>query len=424
MKLDFLNRHKSIVESFFSLSILNALNIVLPLITLPYILRTVGMKNYGIYSYVYVLIQYLLLLNAYGFNYSATKQIAQNRDNFSYINKVYNSVIFCRFLLLFFGVAVFFLVSPFILKSREYYIMFIMGLGVIIGDIFSSVWLFQGLEKMRFITFVNLISKLTFTVLIFIIIRTKDDFIYIILLNSLGFIITGLLSYFIAFRKFKIRLALPNWSDISFQLKDGAALFGSTIGINLYRNANIFILNFFVSEAGVGLYATAEKIIKALQMVTVPITQALFPHLGHKFRMKPIKENVKSLFVISKWFGIFLLFLSIATFIFAPILVRILSGQEHIEAIQLVRIMSGIILLGGLNYLFGMVGLVNLNKQKSFFLGVMISGVISILFLILLVPTLGIISAGWSMLLSEILLIVFCMTTLQKLMSKKEVLSK
>ena len=108
------------MESFFSLSILNGLTVLLPLITLPYILRVVGTSNYGVYSYVYVIIQYLLIINAYGFNYSATKQIAQNRENKEYINTIYNSVIACRLLLMIGGTALF-------------YALLALGLNVIVG---------------------------------------------------------------------------------------------------------------------------------------------------------------------------------------------------------------------------------------------------------------------------------------------------
>ncbi len=119
-----ISSNKSLIESFFSLSILNGLNVVLPLVTIPYILRIVGVANYGVYSYVYVLIQYLLLFNQFGFNYSATKQIAQHRNNMVFINRIYSSVLIFRILLLIAGVIVFIILSPLLLDTKEIRIMF------------------------------------------------------------------------------------------------------------------------------------------------------------------------------------------------------------------------------------------------------------------------------------------------------------
>ncbi len=222
--IDKIRNKSSLLESFFSLSILNGLNVLLPLLTLPYILRVVGAANYGIYSYVYVIVQYLLILNTYGFDYSATKQIAQNRDNRTEINKIYNTVIACRLLLLLGGVILFAVLSPFLLGTHTKYLMFIMGMGIVLGDTFNPVWLFQGMEKMRYLTIVNFISKIVFTVLIFVLIREKDDFVFIILLNSCGFILSGIISTIIARKQFHIHFVKPKWIDMKSQYKEGLSI--------------------------------------------------------------------------------------------------------------------------------------------------------------------------------------------------------
>ena len=95
-----IKNRKSLVESFLSLSILNGLNVILPLITLPYILRVIGPSYYGIYAFVSVLIQYCLLLNTYGFNFSATKQVSQYRDDKNKLSRIYSSVLLADYFLL------------------------------------------------------------------------------------------------------------------------------------------------------------------------------------------------------------------------------------------------------------------------------------------------------------------------------------
>ena len=83
-----IKRYKQVIENFFSLSALNAINIVLQLVTLPYIMGVVGEANYGIYSYVFIVIQYIILFSTYGFNYTATKQISENRDDIDAVNYI------------------------------------------------------------------------------------------------------------------------------------------------------------------------------------------------------------------------------------------------------------------------------------------------------------------------------------------------
>lgn len=410
--------NNALIESFFSLSILNGLNVFLPLITLPYILRIVGVANYGAYAFVYVLIQYLLLINSYGFNFSATKQVAQNRDDKRKLDLIYNSVIACRLILLFVGTLILGILSPFLLDTESKKIMFLMGLGIVLGDTLNPVWFFQGLEKMRYMTIVNLISKTFFTISIFWFIRKSDDYIYIILINSLGFLISGLISTLIVKRQFKVQFFIPSVSDIKFQFKEGLALFGSSIGTSLYSNANIFILNFFVSDSAVGLYAAAEKIIKGLQTVTSPVTQALFPHIGKDFNGRTITYQLDKIWRISKILIFTLTMPNLLIFFGADLLVKLFCGSGYNESVLLVKIMSPVIIIGTLNYTLGVIGLINLNQQKTFFKGVMIAGISSILFLALTIPYWGIISASIAIPLSELILLFVCVRKLKIMKSQ------
>jgi len=399
-----IKNQKSLVESFFSLSILNLLNVFLPLVTLPYILRIVGVANYGVYAFVYVFIQYLLIITSYGFNFSATKQIAQNRDNKDQLNIIYNSVIACRLLLLLGGVILFGALSPLLLNTENKRFMFIMGLGIVLGDTFNPVWLFQGMEKMRYMTIVNVLSKTVFTILIFLLIRKADDFPYIILINSCGFLIAGLISTIITKTQFGIKFFPPQWDDIKFQFKDGFALFGSTVGTNLYSNANIFILNFFVSGTAVGLYAAAEKIIKGLQTLTSPVTQALFPHIGNDFHGQTTRYKLYKIKKISKLLILILIIPNLMIFFGAHLLVKLFCGNGYEESALLLKIMSPVLIIGTLNYVLGVIGLVNLNQQKVFFHGVLIAGLASVLFLVFTVPYLGVKAASLGVPLSELVL--------------------
>lgn len=410
-----LKNHQSIVESFFSLSILNGLNILLPLISLPYILRIVGAANYGAYSYVYILVQYMLLITSYGFNYSATKQISQNRDNQEKLNNIYNSIITCRFMLLGISIVLFWLLSPLLLKTEVDKIMFLMGIGMVIGDILNPSWLFQGMETMRYMTVVNIISKFIFTILIFVFIRRASDYIYIIAFNSCGFLLSGLSSTFIAKKQFKIHFSVPNRNDIKFQFKEGIELFVSTIGITFYANINVFILKFFVNDTILGIYSAAEKIIIGLKLLSSPISQSLFPHMGYIFMNQSPKNSLQQLKRVTKPFTLLLLILSALTFAFSEILIKLLGGKEYVEGNILIRIMSSTILLGGLNSLLGFSGLVNLNHQKDFLKGVFLAGITCIMFLLIFLPHGGVQIAAWASVLSESILLCVILSSFYKI---------
>lgn len=410
-----IKRYRQLIENFFSLSILNALNVVLPLLTLPYILHVVGKANYGAYSYVYAIVQYVILFSTYGFNFSATKQISRSRDDVTAVTRIYNAVTVCKGLIALVLSIGLLLMSRWVFKDSVGTWMFIYGLGMVVGDVFTPVWLFQGMEKMKFMTIVNASSKILFTILIFLLVRVSDDYQLLIFLNSCGYLLAGVLSLILVRRQFHLRLHLSTWKDIRMQLKEGSAVFGSTFGMNLYRNANIIILKQFVTDDVVGLYSAAEKVVKGFQSLISPAAQALFPHLSLRFKGQPVNEQMRLLRKVSLPFTAVVVAITIGVYLFAPLISDILCGKEFVACVPLIRIMTLVILFGEINYLVGIVGLINMDGQRYFFQSVIVTGVFSVVFMLLMTPRWGGEAAAWAMSLSEMLLFLLCIFSIYRI---------
>lgn len=290
--------------------------------------------------------------------------------------------------------------------------MFLTAMGMIFGDVFIPTWLFQGLEQMKYVTIVNAIAKLLFTVLVFAIVTRQQDFKYILMLNSFGCVISAFCSMVLVKRMFKLHFFIPKWSVVREELKDGFSIFLSTLGMSVYRNLNIIILNYFVSSSAVGIYALAEKVIKALQSLINPISQALYPHFGYRIKESVnIKKDLHSLFKIGVFLTILLIVASLALY-FLTGYIGYVVGYDFMEASGIINIMLPVVVFGCLNYLLGFVGLVNLDKQRFFLGAVVVSGTVAIVILLSTVNIFGIESAAWAMSISEILLFVFCFVKL------------
>ena len=404
-----IGKYRQVIENFFSLSVLNAVNIVLQLVTLPYILGVVGKANYGIYAYVFMVIQYIILFSTYGFNYSATKQISQLRDDNSAVTRIYNAVIGCKTLIALVLVVAVVACSRWVFEESIGFEMFLLGIGMILGDIMNPVWLFQGMEKMKYMTLVNSTSKILFTVLVFFVVRSVDDFYLLILLNSCGYLLAGILSLVLARKQFKVRIALPGVRDMIAQFKDGGAMFGSTFGMNLYRNAHVLILKHLASNEAVGLFSAAEKVIHGFQSVIQPAAQALFPHVSLRFKGRSVKENVALMKKVMLPFVGFAFVAALFVYIFAPWISDVLCGKEFRECVPLIRIMSLVIIFGEVNYIAGIVGLVNMDRQNYFFRSVLIAGVCSCLITLALVKGYGAYAGAVSLSASEALLMGMCL---------------
>ncbi|MCM1530666.1 MAG: oligosaccharide flippase family protein [Bacteroides sp.] len=410
-----IRNHKSLLESFLSLSVLNALVVLIPIVAMPYVLRVVGPANYGLYGFIYILVQYVLVFNNYGFDFSVTKEVAQHRGDAAYLNRIYNAVLGCRLLLFVAASAFFFALSPLILPTSTHRLMFLGGLTLVLGNTFTAVWLFQGMEKMRYLTLVNVFGKGIFLLLVFLTVKRPEHYVFLPLLDGLGYMAGGSASLLIARKQFGMRLRMPSWADMKTQFSAGAAIFGSTLGMTLYRKSNIFILRFFVGDAALGLYTAAEKVVTGLQSVVSPVSQALFPYLGHDFAGKTNRENLLKLKKISLYMACILLVAMAAVFFCSDFLVQLLCGSEFAEASRLLRIMSPVLFFGGMNYILGIVGLVNLNQSGRFLRSVLIAGITSVIWVLCSAPFLGEAAGAWAMTLSETVLFCACLLGLYRL---------
>lgn len=415
-----LNKKMNIVfKNFTYLSILNGLNIVLPLLVIPYLTNVIGVAHYGVYAYILVLVQNINVVTQYGFQFSATKKISQNRDDHSFLEQYCSNILCARFLVATLCIALVLALSHWALDTSDRFFMFLTAIGMIYGDVFIPTWLFQGLERMKYMTIVNASSKILFTILIFVVVVRPEDYEYILLLNSLGFLLAAILSMVLVRKQFKIRLPKPRMKEVFSELRESLSLCFSMIGIDLYRNMNVVVLNFFVSDAAMGVYALAERVIKAAQSFITPVSQALFPHMSLKIK----QEGVGKSMVLLRRAAIFLFILTIVValgiFFCGDFLVS-LVGKDFSEIKPLMNWMYPVLIFGCMNFLLGFVGLVNLNQQKYFFFAVFISGTISLGLLFWLARYWGIQVAAMTMSLSEVLLFLACLSRLLYLNRKNK----
>jgi len=274
---------KPILFNVISLFVLQGSNYILPLLTLPYLVRVLGPEKFGLISFAQALVGYFVIITDYGFNLSATKEISINKNNLEKVSRIFCTVITLKLILLFLSFIVFTIIVVFLEQSPSDRIIYLLSFGVVVGQVIFPSWFFQGIEKMKFITLINILSRLIFTILIFICVHSADDYIYVPLVTSVGFITGGAISLILSFKYFGIHIIIPTVNDIVQQLKNGFTVFITSLSSNIISSSGIFVLGLFQSREVVGYYSAIEKLAKAFVSMFSPITQAIFPHVSYQF---------------------------------------------------------------------------------------------------------------------------------------------
>jgi len=331
-------KNKRLLSNIFSLFVLKGADYIIPLILLPYLVRVLGIENFGLLAFATSTISFFRTFVAYGFDFSGTQQIASNSDNTFKINEVFSAVIVTKAILASVSFIVLSFILIFINKFNENYMLYIFTFLIVFGDVLFPVWYFQGLEKMKFITYLRLSYKAIFLLSIMIFVKSNDDFILVPLLDALGYIITGLFSLYISHRYYHLQFIFPSLSSITWQLKNGWHIFLSQISVTFYSSINTFLLGLLATNEAVGFYSLAYKLYLALRGLLSPITQSLFPFLTKEYKTNK-QTYYKKVRYISIMYSILLVLIALMVYVFSNDIIKLVSGNNIKESTNVLNIL-------------------------------------------------------------------------------------
>lgn len=333
---------RTIFENFLSLSSIQVLGQLAMLILVPYITRKLGIEKYGITSFGISFVMFFQFITVYGFNNSASRNVALHRNDIQYIRRLYTSVTMAKLFLCGLAGTVYFLfifttdLPQFAKHHFLYSILFLY----VIGESLFPMWLFMGLEKMRFLGIMNFISRICIVIATLLWINTPDDYVLYAAITSVSFIFNGIVGTALAVFRLGIRPLTPQFEEIINVLKDGLPIFLSLVSIYTYTSCRIIILGLFADEQVLGQYAVGERISNALQIFPISaLVTALVPRLTAMYN----NDKLKTKLLMNKiQLGILLyaFILSIPLFIFAPDMITIVANHPYTISIETLRILG------------------------------------------------------------------------------------
>ncbi len=406
---------KIVLENFFSLSFLQAANYVLPLITLPYLVRVLGPEKYGLIAFAQAFMQYFITITDYGFGWSAVRAVSINKENKAVLSEIFCSVMAIKFFFMLISLAIVAATIILVPRFREYWLLYIFTFGVVLDGVLYPGWFFQGVAQMKYSALFIGMAKAIFTVLIFFFIKHQEDYLFVPLLNAIGYLITGVLSLLFVVYKFEVKAVIPSMSRVMEQLKDGWHVFISFVSINLYTTTNTFLLGLFTNNTIVGYFAAGEKLIRIVTQMYQPLFKALYPYItklvteSRERTIHALRKTIRLTLVSSM-----IIFLGVI--IFAKPIAKLILGGKFAESIIIMRVLSPLVVVIPLAFIFANLGLLPFKLDKYFARIYISGGFINIGFLMVFILGLNLqgIGAALSNLLTEIILTVMMYRVLKK----------
>ncbi|MDP3791620.1 MAG: flippase [Candidatus Omnitrophota bacterium] len=393
---------KQIIENIISLFIFQGSTYILPLITLPYLVRVLGPEKFGLVAFAQAFVYYFMVIAEYGFIHTASKKIAVSRDTNEGLVQVFNSIMLIKTILFFVCLVALTVIVAVFSKFRRDWDLYLVSYLAIMCNILFPTWFFQGMEKMKYISYLSMLSRVIFIVAIFSFVKAQSDYIYVPLSNLIGTFTASVISLWLIIKKFGIRIKAPLKTSIYSELKEGWHVFLGMASVSVYTTSNIFILGLFCRNEIVGYYKAADSIVKAFVALLSPVSQSMYPYISRLV----VDSKKKAVAIIKKLLigvGVATIIMGATIFIFAPYIVKILLGPQYTRSVIILRILSPLPFLLGTSSIVAVQGLLTFSMNKAFSSIVIFVGVINVILAFILTPLYKDIGISIALLISEMI---------------------
>lgn len=283
---------RRLISNFFSLVVLRGFQFLIPLVTLPYLVRIVGIEKFGLINFALSLGLYFGAIIQFGFGVTATREIARNRSNPIEVARIYSSTLMASVLLALICMVLYVFIVCLFDQFNQYLNLYLSTLAFIVFQNLFPIWFFQGMERMKYITYLTLLSNVAFLVLLFIFVKEESDFLFVPLFRGGAAFLIFIFSVLVIKQEFNIQFKIPFWSEIKYALKEGRHAFVSQLAPNLYNNSAVFMLGLFTDNLIVGLYTAATKVIDAVISFGYILSNTFLPYLSRNIKQHALFQKI------------------------------------------------------------------------------------------------------------------------------------
>lgn len=368
--------------------ILNALRMILqfvtPLIIFPYISRILGPQYIGKVDFTNSIISYFILFSALGIPTYGVREIARVRDDIRSRSKTVWELTIILSIMVPVGYIFYFILLNTVDAFYSDFLLFCVVSPSLFFSTFCYDWFYVGIEDQVYITVRFIVIKLLQIICVFLFVKTIDDYlIYAVVIVGLG----GLSSVFniIHLKKYVIYIPFREL-NVFRHIKPVLIVFTSIVATSIYMQLDITMVGLFAGEVSVGLYTAANKLIRVLIAVVTALSAVVVPRIENALKANDIPTCKRYLNLSLHYILILALPFMFGIIALARDVIIIFAGNQYLEAVTSIRILSPIIVIVGLAYFVGLQILYPLRQEWKYSVSVSIAAVVNFVLNAALIP--------------------------------------
>jgi PST family polysaccharide transporter len=363
-----------------------ALGLVVPLLTVPYLARVLGPSGWGPVIAAQALGNWLVLILEFGFDLSGTRAVARARVAPEGMGQIVHGVQSAKFLLLVFVAVLPAMALGLVPFLRVDYSLVVWTVVFAIFRGFSPLWFFQGIERVQAAVAIDTATRLLAALGVFVFVHTVHDGWRVIALQALFaaisvVVLTRLLSRHVRLRMPEVRAGIAT-------LRETRTIFACRASSGLYVTANALILSAFAAPAVVGFFGGAERIIRAAINLLQPLTQTFLPRISY---LHATDHGSAELVIRRTMVGVGALgvVMGLCAVFGAPLLVHVLLGAGYADSIPVLRALGALPPLVAINTVLGIYWALPFGHDRTFLVSIVLAAITNLSLAAVLAPRYG-----------------------------------
>ncbi|WP_419579984.1 flippase [Streptococcus suis] len=377
----------SVKLNFIMNFILTISNFIFPLITFPYVSRVLQAEGVGTINFATSIITYFSMIGMLGIPTYGIRACAKVRDDKEKLDKTVFEIMLLNSLVMGLSLILLFISVISIEKLASEKVLYLVLSSTLVFNVLGVDWLYRSLERYTYITIRSILFKLLSVILMFLFVRTSDDYVIYGAITVVAAVGSNLLN-FINLRKI-ISLRPINELNIFQHLKPTLTFFLLTVSTTIYLNVDTTMLGFIKGSEEVGYYSAAVKVKQILVSVVTSLGAVLLPRLSYYYEQGKMEEferltqkALNFVFIISLPMVAYFILVSKQAILF-------LSGESFLPAVLPMQLIMPTVLFIGLSNLMGIQILVPTNREKLVVYSTIVGAVVDIIVNVFAIPALG-----------------------------------
>jgi O-antigen/teichoic acid export membrane protein len=394
---------KQITKNFLSLFLSNVIGQVFILLAFVHIASVFGPEGFGKFAFAQVVGLYFLYLADFGLQTLGTRSVAQERGD---IAGQVRDISLLRILLALGSFVLLVVLALSVRKSSDVQtLIIIFGLALFPSALLLE-WVFQGIEQMEFVGLGRVLKGIVFAGLVFLFVRGNEHLNYAAAFYVAGIVMATLVLLIVYIKKFGVFLGKINGSGLKKILIAAVPLAAGSFITQINYNFGTIALGFFLTDEVVGLFSAPYKIVLFIwAFAVVAASNAVLPLLARSYKESTTEfgDSLKRLF---RLFVLIAIPMGIGGSILASRIIGFLYAPEYQKAVIVFQLSIWSVVFVIYRVVFEN-ALIASSSQRSYLVGYVLAGALTVVGNLLLVPVLGLIAPSIVGILSEFILLAY-----------------